>query len=287
MLNWVSFLNMIFLVLTLLSAIFITPFEAQLQCPADKEESWTYRGLKGPYFWGGEFPECNGQNQSPIEIDSVDVETDTNLAQLALVNYESVVTSATIENNGHTVEIVPTDGVSRTIEVNGEEYGLNQLHFHWGFTYSEGSEHIIDGVQYAMEMHLVHLSHDGKIAVVGIFFQEQQEDNQDLQPIVEQLQNVEYKENSSTLTSNLDLNSLLPANPTSFYRYAGSLTTPGCAEGVTWNVVSQPLGVGKNQMKEFRKLFSATKDKATIGCTMAPNYRPPQDLNGRTVYASQ
>jgi len=278
---------MMFLVLTFFSAIFISPLEAQLQCPADKQENWTYRGVKGPRFWGERYPACYGENQSPIEIDSGDVETDENLAQLSLMNYETEVSKATIENNGHTIEILPTDGEVRTIEVNGEMYSLHQFHFHWGFKYSEGSEHVIDGVAYAMEMHLVHRSDDGKIAVVGIFFQEQAEDNQDLQPIVERLQDVKYKGTETALASNLNLNNLLPANPTSFYRYAGSLTTPGCAEGVTWSVVSQPMGVGKAQMAEFRKMSSATKDEATVGCTMAPNYRPLQPLNSRTVSASQ
>ncbi len=33
---------------------------------------------------------------------------------------------------------------------------FEQLHFHWGSNDSIGSEHVIDDIYYAMEMHLVH-----------------------------------------------------------------------------------------------------------------------------------
>ena len=31
-------------------------------------------------------------------------------------------------------------------------YSFDQLHFHWGETYDEGSEHTIDGHQYPLEV---------------------------------------------------------------------------------------------------------------------------------------
>jgi carbonic anhydrase len=276
-----------YLILTLLSVLYIRLLKAQLQCPADKDEAWTYRERKGPKYWGESHPQCYGDKQSPIDIYSETAVKDENLAQLDLENYDTPLSAATIENNGHTIEVRPSDDVERTISVNGDTYTLRQFHFHWGKTYADGSEHTLDDVQYAMELHFVHMNSEDKAAVVGIFFEEQDDDNDDLKPIVDQLKNVRFKGTESHLASELDLNSLLPSNPTSYYRYEGSLTTPGCAEIVTWSVVPEPMGVGKAQMAEFRKLSTATEDKATSGCKMAGNYRPPQPLNGRQVLLSQ
>jgi carbonic anhydrase len=39
---------------------------------------------------------------------------------------------------------------------NNERYIFDQLHFHWGSNDRVGSEHVIDGMHFPMEMHLVH-----------------------------------------------------------------------------------------------------------------------------------
>ena len=36
-------------------------------------------------------------------------------------------------------------------------YKFCQLHFHWGSHSDQGSEHTIDGKEYPMEMHMVHI----------------------------------------------------------------------------------------------------------------------------------
>lgn len=36
------------------------------------------------------------------------------------------------------------------------KYVFSQLHFHWGSTDTEGSEHTVDGQHYPLEMHVVH-----------------------------------------------------------------------------------------------------------------------------------
>ena len=36
-----------------------------------------------------------------------------------------------------------------------------------------------------------------------------------------------------------------------FFRYEGSLTTPGCFEAVTWTVFETPLGVSRKQAMIF------------------------------------
>ena len=83
--------------------------------------------------------------------------------------------------------------------------------------------------------------------------------------------------------SSLSLENFLPSGPSSashFYRYDGSLTTPGCYESVTWTVFHQPLAISEGQMSFFRSL------KFKDGNPMVNNFRPVQPLNGRKISAS-
>ena len=38
----------------------------------------------------------------------------------------------------------------------GVKYRLIQAHWHWGINNSIGSEHVVDGVRYPLEIHMVH-----------------------------------------------------------------------------------------------------------------------------------
>ena len=60
---------------------------------------------------------------------------------------------------------VPSGNKDSYITINGINYYLLQFHFHWL------SEHTIDGKDGLMELHLVHSSDDGKLAVVGLLIQ--------------------------------------------------------------------------------------------------------------------
>lgn len=60
-------------------------------------------------------------------------------------------------------------------------YEVEQVHFHWGSQFRKGSEHVLNGHKYDIEMHIVHRNtkydsmkmatnfEDG-IAVVGVLF---------------------------------------------------------------------------------------------------------------------
>ena len=66
-----------------------------------------------------------------------------------------------------------------------------------------------------------------------------------------------------------ELGALLPANK-AYYQYAGSLTTPPCSEGVNWMVLKEPVRLGAEQIKAFRRIFNA-------------NARPIQPGHGRVI----
>jgi carbonic anhydrase len=51
------------------------------------------------------------------------------------------------------------------------------------------------------------------------------------------------------LSTTFKPSSLLPADRTTFYRYLGSLTTPGCNEAVIWTVLENPITISSVQVK--------------------------------------
>ena len=63
----------------------------------------------------------------------------------------------------------------------------------------------------------------------------------------------------------------MPADPRTF-RYAGSLTTPPCSEGIRWNLMRTPIEMSAGQIAKFRAIYNG-------------NRRPLQPLNGRKVTA--
>ena len=217
---------------------------------------WGYTGDTGPAYWGELNPEyvlCEtGTSQSPVNIDQA--------SQLDLANIEFSYQPSplTIVNNGHTIQVTYADG--SFIELDGVRYNLKQFHVH------APSEHEINGQLAAMELHLVHKSDDGKIAVVGILFKQGAE-NAALSPVWAHLPTEAGAE--QTFDAEVDAATLLPADKTSF-RYAGSLTTPPCTEGVNWLLMTQAQEISPEQLRQFTAIYDG-------------NNRPVQPLNGREI----
>jgi carbonic anhydrase len=126
-----------------------------------------------------EFQVCDesfGKSQSPINI--VTSCSDPLCAQsMALqdcqsdplrFNYPDTIRGCTIINTGHTVQVNIPQHSKCTLYKGGKVYQLKQFHFH------TPSEHTIDGKQYEMEMHLVHVNEQNEIAVLGFIFTTQQ-----------------------------------------------------------------------------------------------------------------
>ena len=206
------------------------------------ETHWGYIGKKGPENWGNlssNFYTCRlGSNQSPINLESA-----VN-ADLAPLKFDYKDTPLRIINNGHTIQVNYNPGSILTLD--DELYELLQFHFH------NPSEHRVRGKAFPMELHLVHQSKKGSLAVIGIFLQKG-ETNRILQQI---WQEMPMKKGSEKTLSNIKINAanLLPKNK-DYYRYYGSLTTPPCAETVNWIVLKEPVEISTQQIQKFAKVF--------------------------------
>ena len=123
---------------------------------------WTYEGAEGPESWGKldtSYATCGvGKSQSPIDIVHPDMQDLPNI----VFHYQP--SEVKILNNGHTVQVNYDPG--SYIEIDGQRYDLLQFHYH------APSEHTLNGKSFAAELHLVHKSASGKLAVVGILIEE-------------------------------------------------------------------------------------------------------------------
>ena len=117
------------------------------------------------------------------------------------------------------VNVAPGSGII----VDDIRYELLQFHFH------RGSEHTVAGVRLPLELHLVHRSEAGALAVIGILYREGAA-NEALAPIWAVLP--AEPGTAVTLSGPVDVAALMPDRRTT-WRYAGSLTTPPCTEGVS------------------------------------------------------
>ena len=133
---------------------------------------WGYGANDGPAAWSKlstDYALCaTGQSQSPIDLRVKEtsqpaeaVEFDYQPSSLRIARNAYV---AEVLNNGHTIQIDVDEDSDRVI--GKRRYQLLQYHFH------APSEHAVDGKRFPMEMHLVHRSATGDLAVVGVLIEE-------------------------------------------------------------------------------------------------------------------
>merc|ERR1712087_1001696 len=195
-----------------------------------------------------------------------------------------------------------------------ETFCLDSLHFHWGTTDEYGSEHLVDGEHFALEVHFVHYScahaslgttlenfqteemvdaaeaegeDTHQLGVVGIFFDVvDNATNPAFDAIFgdhdEHLEHIRWphKSHHTEVITGLDLAELIPGdiNTAGYYAYEGSLTTPPCTNIVRWHVMNAKASISEKQMEQFRTLLGADGEH-----TQSPNFREPQ-TNPNTVY---
>ncbi len=188
------------------------------------------------------------QYQSPIDIVNNDTQPMNDDGDIIL-RYRKKMNA--IVNTGYCVQGY-LNGVA---SINNRNFEFQQFHFH-----AKG-EHTIDGKDFPLELHLVHQSESGKIAVIAIHF-EIGTKNPTIDNILNHL-------DESDFDNHINLLDLVPKN-LDYYHYLGSLTTPPLTENVEWYVLIEAMTLSEDQL---RKMTTIHKD----------NYRETQDLGARKV----
>lgn len=233
---------------------------AQAAATTGNAVAWEYEGELGPDQWGTIDPAfafcAEGRQQSPIDI------VKPLKTELPMLGVKYVPTQPTVKHLGHTVQVDYVKG--STLALGDDVHELLQYHIH------TPSEHRVEGNQFPLELHLVHRSEAGNLAVLGVLIKEGAY-NPAFAPLLENLPSEEGE--SRQLPATHDTRLLLPnggEGRLDTYRYTGSLTTPPCTEGVRWNVLAEPVELSPEQIERFRTVVEA-------------NARPVQPLHGRVI----
>jgi carbonic anhydrase len=209
--------------------------------------------------------------QSPIDIRSDDL-TFLNRLPALQFSYGSHVGLAVV-NTGSPDEFASVranvNADAGRLTVDGVTYRLLQFHWH------TPGEHLIDGEETPMEMHLVHQSAEGVLMVVGVLI-ERGDRHRELDKVFRELPR---EEGDTLFVRNFNLAALIPGRGgehngrmrVASFRYPGSLTTPPFTEGVQWVVLKDRIKLSGRQMEAFMQLFPEG------------NSREAQPLNGREV----
>lgn len=188
------------------------------------------------------------QYQSPIDIvnnDTLPMNDDGDI----ILRYRKKANA--IVNTGYCIQGY-LNGVA---SINNRKFEFQQFHFH-----AKG-EHTIDGKDFPLELHLVHQSESGKMAVIAVHF-EVGVANSTIDDILSHLDESEFD-------NHINLLNLVPKN-LDYYHYLGSLTTPPLTENVEWYVLIESMTLSEKQLQRMTEIH---KD----------NYRETQDLGARKV----
>ena len=221
----------------------------------DGQVHWSYEGDTGPDRWGAldpSFAVCDtGRRQSPIDLAGAAPGGGSEL------DIQWQLADAQVIDNGHAIQVEVGEGSSINLE--GRRFSLVQVHFH------VPSEHTVSGNASPIEVHFVHRTEDGDLAVIGVF-----SNAGEANPAIRSIQDAipGSPEVPATLAE-FDPRALLPEGRT-YFRYAGSLTTPPCSEVVSWVVMTDSIPVSPEQVDVFAALY-------------AMNARPVQALNQRSI----
>lgn len=225
--------------------------------------------------------QCGGDRQSPINIKTSKTRrAGKGFGPLVFKKYNCPV-DGEFENMATNVEFVP-NVKKATLTNKFGKYILQQFHFHWGRNKFEGSEHTVNGNQFAAEIHFVHLKEGASpsdtagdtFSVVAVLCKAA---NIPVKGIWKTLSPVPTDFEEKNEVEDLVYNTLLPNNR-DYYHYEGSLTTPLCNETVQWFVLQHPIEIPKAFLADLRNV-----ERDEFGTLLTNNFRDVQPLNNRVV----
>lgn len=267
---------------------------------ASGDPYWAYSGTYGPEHWVTSSEKCGGSHQSPIDIIDHQAHVGDEYQELQLDGFDNESSNKTwMKNTGKTVAILLKDDYFVSGAGLPGRFKAEKVEFHWGQSNgSAGSEHSINGKRFPVEMQIYFYNPDDfdsfgtavlenrVVGAMAVFFQVSQRDNPALDSIIHGLKGVVHHE-KETFLDPFVLRDLLPASLGSYYRYAGSLTTPPCSEIVEWIVFRKPVPISYHQLEAFYSIFTTEQqDHVKSVEYLRNNFRPQQSLNNRKVSKS-
>ena len=188
---------------------------------------------------------CGGKRQSPIAINKKAAKRVMKYNPIKMTNVDLVPDSYSLFNEGHGIVYQMNFANGKKVSLTGGPLGkstyiLHSFHLHWP------SEHLLNGVRYSAELHLVHYksnymnltaakTYSDGLAVLGFLYAIGADNVQS--PIFDHLHEVLNVDSSYTLTNNKQsVHNFIQKKPFTIFNYNGSLTTPTCNEAVTWMV---------------------------------------------------
>ncbi|KAM9533613.1 receptor-type tyrosine-protein phosphatase gamma isoform 1-T2 [Guaruba guarouba] len=267
---------------------------------ASGDPYWAYSGNSGPEHWVTSSEKCGGSHQSPIDIVDHQAHIGDEYQELQLDGFDNESSNKTwMKNTGKTVAILLKDDYFVSGAGLPGRFKAEKVEFHWGQSNgSAGSEHSINGKRFPVEMQIYFYNPDDfdsfgtavlenrVVGAMAVFFQVSQRDNPALDPIIHGLKGVVHHE-KETFLDPFVLRELLPTSLGSYYRYAGSLTTPPCSEIVEWIVFRKPVPISYHQLEAFYSIFTTEQqDHVKSVEYLRNNFRPQQSLNNRKVSKS-
>ncbi|KAJ6651469.1 hypothetical protein lerEdw1_020931 [Lerista edwardsae] len=260
---------------------------------------------QGPNTWFSR-AYCGGMRQSPIDIIPDKTIHNPKLATIYLPSdYEDSKKMWAMINTGKEVRIDIEDGLHLRDSELPESYTAKTIHFHWGNGhFKPGSEHYIDGRQYAMEFQILHtknnmsiedaLDDSDGIAALGFFVhvntetqgneEAKEKTAQAWKALTDLLPKISTFGQYTKLNGAFSVMDLLGStNLGRYYRYYGSLTSDDCNEVVIWTIFADPILVPPEVVEAFPKLYSTN---SSSGPHLESNFRPLQKIGERIVEKS-
>lgn len=192
----------------------------------------------------------HGMLQSPINILSAEATTGGHNITLKFTGEIDKV-----KNLGHTVQL--NLDLGNFISIDERTFEFKQMHFH------TPSEHLIDGITYPMEMHVVTTLKDqpeGEVTeyLVLAFLVRMGKENKFISNFIDRIPIEEGGVNK------VDLNALTDSETSnvadllkelnSYYHYKGSLTTPPYTESVNWYVMKKIFEADPEQILRINSI---------------------------------
>ena len=163
-----------------------------------------------------------------------------------------------VQNLGHTVQLDFEPG--STVHVDNKTFEFKQIHFH------TPAEHLIDGITYPMEMHVVNTlqgqaEEETTEYLVFSFLFKMGKENQFIDEFIHLISG-DKKESKDISTGTVNLRNLITYNPAykpkevlkSYFFYEGSLTTPPYTESVNWFVMKTIIDASPEQIQQINKI---------------------------------